>query len=102
MFYRLSIKLDHSFFFQRDEHSAYIHKSDNIPVEKFSGVQELDHKQTGRLSSALTRPFEKSPMRLYVAGLFGCTSVIIVSEMGVWFSHHWEAPSFEGDDARFE
>lgn len=41
-------------------------------------------------------------MRLYVAGLFGCTSVVIVSEMGVWFSHHWEAPSFEGDDARFE
>lgn len=41
-------------------------------------------------------------MRLYVAGLFGCTSVVIISEMRVWFSHHWEAPSFEGDDARFE
>ena len=41
-------------------------------------------------------------MRIYVAGLFGCTSVVIVSELGVWFSHHWEAPSFEGDDARFE
>lgn len=40
-------------------------------------------------------------MRLYVAGLFGCTSVII-SETGVWFSHHWEAPSFFGDDTRFE
>ena len=39
---------------------------------------------------------------MYVAGLFGCTSVIIVSEMGVWFSHHFEAPSFLGDDAQFE
>lgn len=41
-------------------------------------------------------------MRLFVAGLFGCTSVVIVSERGVWFSHHWEAPSFEGTDAQFQ
>lgn len=41
-------------------------------------------------------------MRLYVAGLFGCTSVVVISEMGVWFSHHWEAPSFLGDDTQFE
>lgn len=41
-------------------------------------------------------------MRLYVAGLFGCTSVVIISETGVWFSHHWESPSFLGDDSRFE
>ena len=40
--------------------------------------------------------------RLYVAGLFGCTSVVIISEMGVWFSHHYEAPSFLGDDAQFK
>ena len=39
---------------------------------------------------------------MYVAGLFGCTSVVIVSEMGVWFSHHFEAPSFLGSDAQFE
>ena len=40
--------------------------------------------------------------RLYVAGLFGCTSVVIISEMGVWFSHHYEAPSFLGDDTQFK
>lgn len=41
-------------------------------------------------------------MRLYVAGLFGCTSVVIFTEKGAWFSHHWEALSFKGDDTRFE
>lgn len=41
-------------------------------------------------------------MPLCVAGLFGCTSVVIVSETGVWFSHHWEALSFLGDNAKFE
>lgn len=88
--------------FEYAEYCAHIQKADSTLVEKFSGVQELDHKQIGRLSSAMTRPFEKTPMHLYVAGLFGCTSVVIISEMGVWFSHHWEAPSFDVDDARFE
>lgn len=94
--------LSGSFLFECADRCAYYRKTDDSLVETFDGVQELDHKQTGRLSSALTKPFEKKPMRLYVAGLFGCTSVVIISEMGVWFSHHWEAPSFEGDDARFE
>lgn len=28
--------------------------------------------------------------------------MVIVSETGVWFSHHWEAPSFKGDNTRFK
>ena len=71
-------------------------------VENTPKENELDHKQTGRLSSARTNPFERTPLRLFLTGLFGCTSVVIISEMGVWFSHHWEAPSFEGTDAQFE
>lgn len=27
---------------------------------------------------------------------------MIISEIGVWFSHHWEAPSFEADDETFD
>lgn len=54
-------------------------------------------------SSAMTRKFEKSQRRLYVDGLVGCTPVVIISEMGVWFSHHWEQEHFiEADDATFE
>ena len=60
------------------------------------------HRTTGLLSSAMTRKFEKSQRRLYVDGLYGCTSVVIISEMGVWFSHHWEGNHFDRDDATFE
>ena len=73
------------------KNSACIQKTNDILVETSPGSLELKHKHTGRLSSALARPFQKTPMSLYVAGLFGCTSVVIISEMGVWFSHHWEA-----------
>ena len=83
------------------DHCGYIRKADGNVVEEFPGI-ELDHKHTGRVSTAMTKPFEKVPMRLFLAGLFGCVSPVVVSEMGVWFSHHWEAPSFFGDDHRFE
>ncbi|MCJ1268401.1 hypothetical protein MMC22_008289 [Lobaria immixta] len=83
------------------DHCGYIRKADAILVEEFPGIN-LDHKHTGRLSTATTKPFEKIPMRLFLAGLFGCVSLIVVSEMGVWFSHYWEAPSFLGGDDRFQ
>lgn len=83
------------------DHCGYIRKADGNVVEEFPGI-ELDHRHTGRLSTAMTKPFEKVPMRLFLAGLFGCVSLVVVSEMGVWFSHHWEAPSFLGNDHRFE
>lgn len=46
-------------------------------IEEFPGII-LDHKHTGRLSTAMTKPFEKVPMRLFLAGLFGCVSLIVV------------------------
>ena len=46
--------------------------------------------------------FKPTPIRLSVAGLFGCTAVGIVPTMGLWCSHHWEGPSFQSDDAEFE
>ena len=60
------------------------------------------HRTTGLRSSAMTRNFEKAPRRLYVDGLVGCTSVVIISEMGVWFSHHWEQEQFLASDATFQ
>ena len=46
-------------------------------------------------SSALA--FGLGPNRFDVAvqGLYGCTSLIIVSTQGVWMSHLWENPSFQ-------
>ena len=61
------------------------------------------HRVSGLRSSAMTRKFETSARRLFARGLFGCTSVVIISEMGVWFSHHWEREHFlEADDATFQ
>lgn len=60
------------------------------------------HRVTGLLSSAMVRKFEKSQKRFFVQGLVGCTSVVIISEMGVWFSHHWEEEQFLRDDATFD
>ncbi|KKA18785.1 Uncharacterized protein T310_7252 [Rasamsonia emersonii CBS 393.64] len=72
-------------------------------IESFDGVKiELEHRHSGKLSSAVTSSWLTTPEKLYVTGLFGCTSVVIISEAGVWFSHFWESPSFEGDDAQFE
>ena len=71
-------------------------------VERFPGAEGLMHRATGLRSSAMTRKFEKAPRRLYADGLVGCTSVVIISEMGVWFSHHWEQEQFLADDATFQ
>ena len=60
------------------------------------------HRTTGLRSSAMTRKFEKTARRVYVSGLVGCTSVVIISEMGVWFSHHWEQEQFLADDTTFQ
>lgn len=34
-----------------------------------------------------------------VHGLYGCTSVVVVSQAGMWISHFWEIPSFRATEA---
>ncbi|RDL39487.1 uncharacterized protein BP5553_03827 [Venustampulla echinocandica] len=63
--------------------------------EKRESTQtELNHRRSGTGSSAVTNDWDNKKRHLFTSGLFGCTSIIIVSEAGVWFSHHWESPSF--------
>ena len=45
-------------------------------------------------SSSKTMLWGDSPTQLTVTGLYGCTSIIVVSTRGVWASHFWEDPSF--------
>ncbi|RYP13177.1 hypothetical protein DL765_007004 [Monosporascus sp. GIB2] len=47
-------------------------------------------------TSSLVRTFGDGVVSAAVAGLHGCTSVIVVSRRGVWLSHIWETPSFTG------
>lgn len=46
-------------------------------------------------SSALAFGFGQNRFDVAVQGLYGCTSLIIVSTQGVWMSHLWENPSFQ-------
>lgn len=55
------------------------------------------------ISNAITAPFGGEPYNGAVFGLYGCTSVIVVSRKGVWLSHFYEAPTFEkGEEAMFD
>jgi len=36
-----------------------------------------------------------SPLNIGVKGLYGCTSVVVASQQGIWISHFWEVPSFQ-------
>ncbi|KAK6823288.1 hypothetical protein RU639_005891 [Aspergillus parasiticus] len=46
------------------------------------------------LSSGLFRELGNVKFNLAVQDLHGCTSVVVVSEKGVWMSHMWENPAF--------
>ncbi|KAB8218768.1 hypothetical protein BDV33DRAFT_192562 [Aspergillus novoparasiticus] len=46
------------------------------------------------LSSGLFRELGNVKFNLAVQGLYGCTSVVVVSEKGIWMSHMWENPAF--------
>jgi hypothetical protein len=58
-------------------------RQDNIPPESNS--------------NAITATFGEVPYNGVVFGLYGCTSVIVVSRKGVWLSHFWDSPSFMED-----
>lgn len=45
-------------------------------------------------SSALAFGLATNRFDVAVQGLYGCTSLIIISTAGVWMSHLWEDPSF--------
>lgn len=46
------------------------------------------------ISNSRFEKFSASELNLIVAGLRGCTSIIVVSRKGAWVSHLWESPGF--------
>lgn len=46
--------------------------------------------------------FQSQVKQLAVRGLYGCTSVIVVSQRGAWASHIWESPTFLSGNDIFE
>ena len=45
-------------------------------------------------STGFFRPLGNRRYDAAVHGLFGCTSVVVVSKAAMWISHFWEVPSF--------
>lgn len=50
-------------------------------------------------STAIVRTLSNQRYDAAVHGLYGCTSVVVVSQQAVWISHFWEIPSFRASDA---
>lgn len=48
-------------------------------------------------SSASFYPLTNAPFSVAVAGLYGFTSLVVLSTKGVWMTLFWETPSFEDD-----
>lgn len=50
-------------------------------------------------STALARTLSNQRYDAAVHGLYGCTSVVVVSQQAVWISHFWEIPSFRASES---
>ncbi|KAL9130925.1 MAG: hypothetical protein Q9217_001028, partial [Psora testacea] len=48
----------------------------------------------GGASTGFARQLVNRRYDAAVHGLYGCTSVVVVSQSGMWISHFWEVPSF--------
>ncbi|OTA95925.1 hypothetical protein M434DRAFT_9393 [Hypoxylon sp. CO27-5] len=44
-------------------------------------------------------PFESVAGSIAISGLYGCSSLIVVSKRGAWVNHMWEIPSFSADSS---
>ncbi|KAF2167445.1 hypothetical protein M409DRAFT_22253 [Zasmidium cellare ATCC 36951] len=55
------------------------------------------HNQFGRFHSTTAKfvSFGKKEEVLALTGLYGCTSVVVVSQKGAWMSHIWQGGGFE-------
>ncbi|KAI1759881.1 hypothetical protein GGR53DRAFT_526768 [Hypoxylon sp. FL1150] len=46
------------------------------------------------VTTSVAIPFNKTPDSLAVSGLYGCTSLVVVSKKGAYVNHMWECPHF--------
>ena len=53
-------------------------------------------------SSALVHELVNSQYDMVVENLYGCTSVVVVSQRAIWMSHFWEGPSFMNGQQQFQ
>lgn len=61
--------------------------------QKEAQKEELQLRRSRTGSTALTVPFLDVSKNPFVQDLHGCTSVLIISEKGLWLSHFWQEPA---------
>ncbi|CZR67755.1 uncharacterized protein PAC_17654 [Phialocephala subalpina] len=49
------------------------------------------------IASARAFKLGTTPLDLLLSGLWGCTSLVVMSEKDIWMSHFWEAPNIRAD-----
>ncbi|KAL8946619.1 MAG: hypothetical protein Q9222_007010 [Ikaeria aurantiellina] len=73
----------------------YDHNADRFLLSESRFAERLDiYGRRGGVSTGLARYLVNNRYDGTVHGLYGCTSVIVASQAGVWMSHFWEIPSF--------
>ncbi|KAK2765092.1 hypothetical protein FQN54_008791 [Arachnomyces sp. PD_36] len=88
--------------------SDYDDKNDFLPVEIGEMRAGFDGSKVVKLSAGVERTtsdyvaFEKKVLSIAVTGLYGCTSVIVISRRGAWASHIWEGIFAHADDDNFQ
>lgn len=60
----------------------------------FAEWLNIDGSTANSRSTAMSRTLTNKRYNAAVYGLYGCTSIIVVSKQAVWLSHFWENPSF--------
>ncbi|KAL8651155.1 MAG: hypothetical protein Q9226_004827 [Calogaya cf. arnoldii] len=67
-------------------------------LHTFTRKLDIDDDRGGS-STGFMHQFSNIRFDAAVGGLYGCTSVIVGSEAGMWISHFWEVPSFRASVA---
>ena len=68
-------------------------------LSEYEPAEWLDISGTnGGPSTGFARELKNQRYDAAVHGLFGCTSVVVVSQVGMWISHFWEVPSFRATE----
>lgn len=77
----------------KPEDEDYEGDIDAFLVSQYMRADWVPLSQQG-LSSALFKELGDVKVNMAVQNLYGCTSVVVVSEKGIWMSHFWENPAF--------
>ncbi|KAI2616779.1 hypothetical protein GGR54DRAFT_649212 [Hypoxylon sp. NC1633] len=88
---------DYSIFIRGEVYLAYNSSLADGPRWGSVDVSEANFDENYPTTSNTTR-WTEVVNTVAMIGMFGCTSVIVVSKRGAWVAHMWETPSFTGKE----